>query len=875
VAFLLKPIFYTAIFLIHLLQGNFKPNLYPNFESMQEPLQISPEFQLAFQYVTQTKQSIFLTGKAGTGKTTFLQHLKFNCPKNMIVAAPTGVASINAGGTTLHSLFSLPFQPYIPAKRGWGAQAEVVDRDDLLGKLHYRKDKLKLLRNMELLIIDEISMVRADVLDAIDVILRHVRRKHQLPFGGVQLLLIGDIFQLPPVARQQEWDILREYYASEFFFDSKVMQEVQPVCVQLETIYRQSDLNFIDLLNKVRNNIAAPQDLELLNSRAHSGRLPDNCITLTTHNKTADEINVKQLEKLHSNAYKFSATVNGSFPEFSYPAESDLILKVGARVMFIKNDSGTNRKFFNGKIGQVISIEDDTISVQCPGDEYPIDVERHTWRNVSFRANAQNNSVEEDELGAFSQYPLRLAWAVTIHKSQGLTFDQCAIDAALSFAGGQLYVALSRCRSFEGLHLLSKIGPSALRVHPAVIGYFNELHPDRASADFGLEQMKYAEELLLQVYEYKEEHTLMLQISNLLQDNRMNFSAQNAETIHMWYSNINELKKVGEKFALQINALIRTAPPENNPALQERIIAANQFFLPKIDFILGTFLQHGISLDSKMISSDLSPLLDDLHNLLCVKAHFYKSNKPFSAANFFANREEFVRPHFNSSTYAASTKAYAPKDVDHPALYASLAEMRNNLVQETGKEVYSIANNVSLKEMSNYLPLTKNDLLNITGFGNIKVAQFGQLFLDIILEYALMYGFKTKMQDHPKVGKAKAQTAKSEEKAIIKKARAENGISETVKTSIDLVGDGMSVEEVAKQRGFTVETIYGHVATGLEAGKISIDKVLTNQQSTDLLAMIKANPDADLKGLKEIAGAKYGFGQLKLGLVETRRREMM
>lgn len=841
-------------------------------------IQISPEFQLAYQYVTQTRQNIFLTGKAGTGKTTFLQHLRTTCPKNMVVAAPTGVASINAGGVTLHSLFSLPFQPYIPVKRGWGKHAEVIDRDDLLAKVRYRKDKIKLLRNMELLIIDEISMVRADVLDAIDVLLRHFRRRHDLPFGGVQLLLIGDIFQLPPVAKREEWSILQEYYASEFFFDSKVMQEVQPICVQLETIYRQSDTLFIDLLNKVRNNIATADDLTLLNSRLHKGKLPDNCITLTTHNKVADEINAREIEKLPGNIFTFRANIDGDFPEYSFPAEHELRLKNGARVMFIKNDISGQKRYFNGKIGVITKIEtyngDTKIFVQCPDDDEPIAVQKQSWKNVSYKTDAVNNAVIEEELGAFSQFPLRLAWAVTIHKSQGLTFNQCAIDAALSFAGGQLYVALSRCTSFEGLHLLSPIGPAALRVHQAVTNYFNHLHPEAAKTAFDSSQAKYAEELLLQLFDFNEEHTIVLRMSTLLQENRMNFSANQADTINLWYQNISELKQIGEKFHQQIKQLIHTAPAENNPLLQERIKAAKTFFLPKVDFVLHTLLQHGIVIDSKTISADLSPLLDDFHNALCIKVHFYKSQKDFTSANFFAVREDFVRPDFNSNTFAGGTKGYVPKDVPHPELYRMLIDLRNELVEETGKEVFNIAKNSSIIEMCEYLPLTGKDLLSISGFGQIKVKLYGEQFLSIIIEYALQNRLSTKMAGNKNAGKAKLTEEKNAEKKRIKENKEKNGVSETVKTSLDLVADGMTVDQVAKQRSFSPETIYGHLAQGITLGKIAIDKILPISEIEYLSKVVKENPSADLKTLRENAGVEYGFGKIKLIVEHVKRAEL-
>lgn len=378
------------------------------------PIEHNDIFDLAYRFVTETSENIFLTGNAGTGKTTFLKYLKENCSKNIIVAAPTGVAAINAGGVTLHSLFQLPFDPFLPT---------AANKRELLGNLKYNTRRQDLLRKMELLVIDEISMVRCDTMDAIDTILRSVRRKHETPFGGVQLLCIGDLYQLPPVARRQEWEILQEYYLSEFFFDSLVIKEQMPMLIELKKIYRQKEDSFVRLLNKVRNNQMNADDFEDLHLRyfpAFRPALEEKYITLTSHNNQADQINYRELQKLPTASFTYQAVIQDDFPENMYPAEGALVLKKDAQVMFLKND--IEKRYFNGKIGTVKSLMHDEIVVNCDGLD--IYVSQETWENTRYSVNGHDGKLEQQILGTFTQFPLRLAWAITIHKSQGLTFEK-------------------------------------------------------------------------------------------------------------------------------------------------------------------------------------------------------------------------------------------------------------------------------------------------------------------------------------------------------------------------------------------------------------------------------------------------------------------
>jgi len=476
---------------------------------MQQTDSSNKVFQQAVAFINQTNQHLFLTGKAGTGKTTFLKYIRNNCYKKMAVLAPTGVAAINAGGVTLHSFFQLPFGMYLPTmKTVWGGEFQnVYNKSQLLGRLRLNSAKRDLIRELDLLVIDEISMVRADIMDAIDAILRSVRRK-DLPFGGLQVLFIGDMFQLPPVVKDSEVQLMSEYYASPFFFDSLVVKEALPIYIELKKIYRQSDQVFINVLNNVRNNEVNEDDLELLQEHFHPYFVPERSegfITLTTHNAKADAINQQELDRLPNRVHKLDAVIHNEFPENAYPVDREMILKEGAQIMFIKNDKGENRRYYNGKIGIVERIDayDKQVFVSFPGEKDLMQLEMETWRNIRYQFDNEQDEIKEEELGTFSQYPIRLAWAVTIHKSQGLTFDKAIVDAGQSFAPGQVYVALSRLTNLDGLVLKSKITPASIMTDERILK-FAEQEESQERIERVLEEAQeiFTEQSLLQAYEW-------------------------------------------------------------------------------------------------------------------------------------------------------------------------------------------------------------------------------------------------------------------------------------------------------------------------------------------------------------------------------------
>ena len=462
----------------------------------QNRMEQNNELRTAWDFVESTGRSIFLTGKAGTGKTTFLKAVMEHSRKRPIVVAPTGVAAINAGGVTIHSFFQLPFSPYVP-----GAKVE--------SKFDFGKEKRKIIASSDLLIIEEISMVRADLLDAIDAVLRRFR-EHGQPFGGMQLLMIGDLAQLTPVVTPEDERMLKPYYDTPYFFGSKALQQIDYVTIQLTHVYRQQDESFIALLNEIREGHPSAEALAKLNSRSLTpGPSPkgegSGYIRLTTHNNLANFYNESELQKLPGRSYQYRAEIKGTFPEYSYPTAETLVLKVGAQVMFVKNDPSGEHNYYNGRIGRVMEASEKRLTVYCEGDAEAIEVEPLEWENTRYTLNEQTREIESEVQGTFKQLPLRLAWAITIHKSQGLTFDRAIIDANQSFAPGQVYVALRRCRTLEGLVLASPLDARAVINDERVDSYISqqEYQAERSIQQLPVLKQEYERYLLMQLFDFR------------------------------------------------------------------------------------------------------------------------------------------------------------------------------------------------------------------------------------------------------------------------------------------------------------------------------------------------------------------------------------
>lgn len=547
-------------------------------------------FETALRFVNQTSCNVFVTGKAGTGKTTFLRFLVANTLKKMVVAAPTGVAAIHAGGVTIHSLFQLPFGIYIADFPDFLSPegVQINNKSSLLAKIRMSKNKRKLLQEMEVLVLDEVSMVKADMLDAIDTLLKHIRNNHYQAFGGVQLVFIGDLFQLPPVVNEYEWSHLSKVYKSPFFFDAQIMAQTQTVCIEFDKIYRQKNADFVALLNRIRENKAGNDDLNLLNQKHFN---PDfiapkdiSYITLCSHNAKADRINKEELEELSSPIHRFEAEIKGEFPESAFPTVKTLELKEGAQVMFIKNDTGTERKYFNGKLGKIERIIGENIYIRFENEAELLPIEKVEWENIRYSYNEKDKKIEEDRLGTFKQYPIRLAWAVTIHKSQGLTFERAIVDAGSSFSEGQVYVALSRLSQPEGLVLQTKINAPAIKCSQAVVEYMQQNHAQsQLEVILEREERAFSKVLIIKSFEWNKIEELFVNFRFSLQEMKVPDRVLTERNARKWSATMTSLHAVAIKFIHSLQKVLPHAEDDGFSYLSVRLDAAVDYFVQQLE----------------------------------------------------------------------------------------------------------------------------------------------------------------------------------------------------------------------------------------------------------------------------------------------------
>ncbi|MBP5259155.1 MAG: AAA family ATPase [Paludibacteraceae bacterium] len=705
-------------------------------------------YDLAYAYARQTNQNLFITGKAGAGKTTFLKKLREDTDKNLVVTAPTGVAAVNAGGMTLHAFFQLPLQPYIPTEAG---------RRDLIGALRVNAAKRRLFYQMDTLVIDEVSMVRADVMDAIDAELQYFRG-NRLPFGGVQVILIGDLHQLSPVSTESDQPLLAPHYDRLYFFESRVIRENPLVSIEFDRVYRQRDPAFIELLNAIRDGRLDEAQRRRLVSLYQPGTVPENdCIVLTTHNQKADEINAARLEALPGRKKLFHAVVNGDFPEKSFATDETLALKEGARVMFLRNNQ--EKGYYNGKTGTVTGFEGGNIRVHCDEDDSDIRVEPEVWSNTSYTVNSTSGAVEVHVQGTFTQMPLRLAWAVTIHKSQGLTFDKVAVDAAQAFASGQVYVALSRCRSLEGLRLLSPVPLRSLQQDEAVIAFGRQLQNVRQLQDaWEAANHRFQLQLVGQLYDFRLPQGQLERLRKIILDAPGNWNEETLPHLEALSTALREQQPVAEGFQRQLAG--RLAGQWDADWLQQRLSAASTYFIALLRDWLRDIRRSPAKTDSKALALEYNNAMHDITATLAGKEQLMaRVAGRFDAALYFAYRKSVKLPSIAVNAYAGAD-GQEPVKAKYPDLYRRLSQIRHFICEATGLPVYRVASSRGLVDAATYLPLTEKDLLRLPGFGPVLVSRYGTEFLDTIREYCGENGLSTAMGDYPAktVGKRKKKS---------------------------------------------------------------------------------------------------------------------
>lgn len=725
-------------------------------------MEMNEESILAWNIIEKTSANLFLTGKAGTGKTTFLKQLKEKSPKRMVVLAPTGIAAINAGGMTIHSFFQLPFSPYIPGTTfGSGEQK----------RYQFSKLKRNIIRSIDLLVIDEISMVRSDLLDAIDSVLRQYRKRHDLPFGGVQLLMIGDLQQLAPVVTAQEEQLLKEHYDTPFFFSSNALKQVGYLIVELKKVYRQQDEQFISLLNQIRENRASDATLQALNQRFIPNFEPpknSNFIRLTTHNAPAQYINEQQLAALPSRAFSYTAEVEDNFPESSYPADFVLTLKPGAQVMFIKNDP--QHRFYNGMIGEVIGVkpdeEGDKIIVRSKDSDEEFELEKMEWVNAKYTINEETKEIEETVEGKFRQYPLRLAWAITIHKSQGLTFEHAIIDASHSFTHGQTYVALSRCKTLEGMVLSQPLSRGAI-ISSQTVDVFNSQLAAPTQEQISYLEQQYVLHCIGELFDF---YAISGSYEHLMRCLVEYFNSKYPRVVSEYQKLQVVLKSligVSDKFRLQYTRMLSQNPDILQAELQERIHKGAEYFFDKIGILSDLIKKSNLDTDNKVAKKQFQDRFSVFSEDVKLKERLlkYERSAVFTVTDYLKKKAQFM------------------------------------LLDEMGEGASSSA-----------------------GYASGRKAR------------------KQKKSNEPKEPKIP-----------------------TKEVSFNLYQQGMTVDQIAAERGFTKGTIIGHLTSYVKEGKVGLRALISSAHEKKIREFMEAHPEMEhFSEIKEALGAGIDYYEIKL-----------
>ena len=795
----------------------------------------NPELELALQFIEKTDRNLFITGKAGTGKTTFLHKIKQESLKRMVIVAPTGVAAINAKGVTIHSFFQMPFGPILPN--------QIANTSNAQRK--FSKTKIDIIKSLDLVIIDEISMVRADLLDGIDQVMRRYKNRNKV-FGGAQILMIGDLQQLAPVVRPNEWSLLQAHYNTVYFFSSKAYQEANVVSIELKHIYRQKNEDFIKILNEIRTDTLSDMSAKILNKNYNPSFSPtkeEGYITLTTHNNRANLINESELNKLKIKSSFFKAEISGKFSENAYPNAERLELKVGAQVMFIKNDSSTDKRYYNGKIGIITAISKESVTVKCANEIDEIVTEKETWSNINYSINEETKAIKEEMIGAFSQIPLRLAWAITIHKSQGLTFEKAIIDAEASFAHGQTYVALSRCTSLEGLVLKTPITSSAI-INDSTVSVFNESveenHPDESVLN---ESEKHFQlNLISEILDYQPLLYPITRLIDVFYNNRTSIKGDVIDHLQTLKDDgIVALMKISNGFKNQLNTLSEdNVLPENSSQIQERFIKAITYFLNttknSIQKPLDTIT---FSTDNKAVKKDFSKQFDSLQEKLEEKLFaLQKMTKGFKVQEYLQVRANAV---LQKTAPLKKKKVASKRD---PILALKLRELRDGIAKSLEIAHFQIFTQETLYALCDDLPRTEKELLKVVGMGKTRVTKYGEEILEAIEVYCKENGIN------------RLNEQKKEDK------------KPTKQISFELFKAGLSIKEISKERSLTAGTIENHLANYISSGDIDVLELIPLKRYKNIRNQVEtAGKVKGLTALKEKVDGSITYMELKMVLM--------